>query len=249
MKRKAKDPTLNALGAELKNLPIQHSLEIRERFQELDREYIRGHGWEFRNVNIMPDQQTWAVRLYLGGEQRRLGVTTCGITACRFADMALMHFWKYRIRGASEPLDTHLNFGVAQAKKDLEELSEHAFLLSKIENHLVISGVLPDEKTVSARYELRTQHRRAVEHRKTARSELLERFAIVERTLEQILKRLDGIACAIQHNQAVQIVHVDPIKDEDLPPYVGDTPARVIDVAARDASVNIFLPQTPNTNQ
>lgn len=266
MGRHTKDPGLNAYAVELKNLPIQHPQELQDRFKEIDSDFIRGDGWGFRNVYIMPDQRTWAVRLYLNGEQRRIGATECGVTACRFADMALMHFWKYRIRGASEPLDTHLNFGVAQAKKDLEELIEHAFLLEKIEGYLVVNKVLPDEKEVALRHAARVESRKTVERRKTARWELLDRLAPIEKSIALILQRLDGIACAIQDQRPIEVISmrttgVDQMLDRasGVNPRVVlvDEATHVIKPAPLDPlktficaapAPNIFLPTTPQGN-
>lgn len=191
--RQAKDPDLNEMANQLKEVQFTPNADLDVAFKEMDRLFYSGGEWPFRGVNLMPDQTTWSVRLYIGGEQRRIGATTNGCHACRFADLALLTFWKYRIRGASEPLDAHMNFSVAQAKLDMVAEEEANFLLAKIEGHLIKRGVLPTAEKLKEMEAARTTNRRAVERRKTVKWDLLDRFAVFERTTADVIKKLDEV--------------------------------------------------------
>lgn len=79
----------------------------------------------------------WQVKLFLGREQRVLGYSRNGVRACRFADMAITYFLPYRKRKLRPLTDADLNFSVAQANQDLEEIPLAKALLVKLESALL----------------------------------------------------------------------------------------------------------------
>jgi hypothetical protein len=83
----------------------------------------------------------WQVKIYLGREQRVLGHGRNGIRATRFADMAILHFNKYRHR--NRPLvDSDFNFSLRQAKLDLEQLPQVRALLERWETFLLAKQLI-----------------------------------------------------------------------------------------------------------
>lgn len=89
------------------------------------------------NVRMMPDGQTFGVRMYLAGAIRLLGYTKYEMTARRFADMCLRRLWKYRVRSAPEPDDNAYNYySPEQAKADEKNHPEAVLILDALEEHI-----------------------------------------------------------------------------------------------------------------
>jgi len=190
--RQAKDPALSALAVELKTLRFSDdpALEevIHERFVELARS--RGE-YPFRLVYQMPDFKTWVVRLYLGGSVRTIGFSARLTDACRYADMAALRFWKYRVRGASEPVDANLNFDVAQAKHDSEHETDAVWLLDRIENYLQSSGILGDPKLAEID---RQKNRKARDARRTVRSDFHALIGQLSDKIDALSRKVDQLS-------------------------------------------------------
>jgi hypothetical protein len=87
----------------------------------------------------------WQVKMYLGGEQRIVGETFHCFRAVRFADMALLHFAKYRKRRARATVDSDLNFSVASAQRDLDAVPAAKQILVSLETGLQARGLLPTD--------------------------------------------------------------------------------------------------------
>jgi len=201
MSRIAKDPALSALAVELKTTKFSDAPDLEEVIRERFVELARGHGeYPFRLVYQMPDFKTWVVRLYLGGAVRTIGFSARLTDACRYADMAALRFWKYRVRGASEPVDANLNFDVAQAKYDSTEEIEAAYLLDRIENYLLSSGALGDPKQSEID---RQRNRKARDARRTVRHDLHALIDGLNEKLDLIdarLKHIEDGVCKKQIN-------------------------------------------------
>ncbi len=71
--------------------------------------------------------------------------------ALRFADMARMRFWKYRMRGATEPTDADLNFSVARAKLDLQFETRLNALLDEEEALMLEAGIIEPAEQMQAK--------------------------------------------------------------------------------------------------
>jgi hypothetical protein len=162
--RTLNDPELNQLARELKHLewvdPLSNDEEQYAQGatgQLYDQSAKSGVAQSKRRlVHPLPGLGGWTVRLYLGGGQRTLGIVDHDdiSRALRYADMALMHFWKYKLRGAAPPNKFSVNFDMRRLETDMAN-EEHALdLLRRQEQHLLSIGVLKtseergaDEKT------------------------------------------------------------------------------------------------------
>lgn len=99
----------------------------------------------FKKCSKITANRQWFVKLFLGGEQRLIGILGHGFAAVRFADAAIEHFWKYR--SSPRPItDNDLNFGVESVKLDHSLCPGLKELLVEIENHLLQTGKLKQEQ-------------------------------------------------------------------------------------------------------
>ena len=100
---------------------------------------------KWHNTYYNPTTNQWQVRLNIGGTQVLLATFSGehrGLNACRFADMAITYFWKYRRRSVTpEPTDADLNFGVWSAQKDLSFALPFKDVLVSWEKHFRDLGV------------------------------------------------------------------------------------------------------------
>lgn len=176
MGRHASDPVLHQLANELKDIEFDHDDGLRLQAEELLQNNDLNH------IYLMKDAKTFAVRLFIGGRQRVIGLTEDLTAACRFADMARMRFWIYRTRDAREPVESDLHFGVQQAKEDLANHLQAQHLLDKIELHLKETEVIdPFIKPNDAK-----ERAKARDERRTVRDELNARFGALEDRLDAI---------------------------------------------------------------
>lgn len=132
----AADPALVSLAASLKNIHFDIEPEDVTQFLQAQMD------GRTRNISFCPDGKTYRVRLYLGGKQRLLGLTLSGPTAARFADMARIFFWPYRLRDCREPLASDMNYTVELANQDLADNEPAIALLNAIKDHLIHYGML-----------------------------------------------------------------------------------------------------------
>lgn len=100
--------------------------------------------WKFKNCNMNGSRRA-EVRLYLGKKQRILITTAWAniINALRFADCAVLYFWKYR-KTLRLPEDSDFNFSLATAQKDFVDIQFVNQFLQDYEVRLTARGELPD---------------------------------------------------------------------------------------------------------
>lgn len=102
----------------------------------------------------------------------------------RFADMARMRFWKYRMRGAIEPTDADLNFSVARANEDLKCETHLCALLDREEAMMLQLGLIASAEEMAKRRADLLKNR---SHSKTA-----EGLNRLETRIEALYQKLDG---------------------------------------------------------
>jgi len=220
MSRSARDPALSQLAVELKTTKFSDAPDLEDLVHERFVELARSQGeYPFRLVYRMPDFKTWVIRLYLGGAVRVIGYSARLCDACRYADMAALRFWKYRVRGASEPVDANLNFDLAQATHDSVEETDAIWLLDRIENYLQSSGILGDPKLAEID---RQKNRKARDARRTVRSDFHALIGQLRDKLEVLDERLKHIEDVICNPEWVTASNEAP----QLPVVIGDPPAR-----------------------
>lgn len=144
------------------------------------------------NVSMFPDGKTFRVRFCLGGRQRVLGLTKRGPEAAKFADLAKLFFWPYRLRCVRLPDEADFNYGLEDTKHDLEHNVAAEAVLGRIRDHLMESGELKQATWKSE--EERMGRKVARETRRTASGEL-RRF-LLEHAAERI--ELDKTLHALQ---------------------------------------------------
>lgn len=158
------DPILTELANGVRYLPMEISQEEQHTFHQKMRE------GELKNVSFFADFRTYRVRIYLGGKQRTIGITDNGYKAARFADMARLFFWPYRLRDARPPGEGDMNFTLADTQHELDHNEVATRLLERIKDHLESFG---DLKIVSRLEEdQRAERKRFRESRRTVRSEM-----------------------------------------------------------------------------
>jgi len=190
---RASDPTLSVIAKRLSTLAWASPLTEEEKLTAVHCQ--KDFAAKRHLVVMMPDFKTWAVRMYLAGAQRTLGHCQGDIEpALRFADMARMFFWPYRVRGCAEPTDVFLNFSVARAQNDLQYETEARAMLEDTKNHLLKIGALSSSED---REQLRREAREKRAKLRTLRGEILgmhdvwlNRLGAIESKLE---KKLDAL--------------------------------------------------------
>lgn len=196
MGRHSKDPELTKLANRAKNLSFIPFEGMWERYREMVLAQEHPHC-----CYLMPDGVTWAIRIHFCGSFRTLGyVTGKVVNAMRFADMAQVHFYKYKQRNALEPLDENLNYSLAQAKHDLEHEPEAANLLKDLEQYLLERGYIPKHEEIRKEREARRKNAEAQRaQRRTVSGRMDEMFKrIEEKILQEIKQCYTVIASHIQ---------------------------------------------------
>jgi len=140
--RKAADPDLNLIARRLLDIQWQTELDDHEKIECRDRS--TNNDLPRHLLSPMPDLRTWSVRMFMGGAQRVLGYVKGPdlTTGLRFADMAKMYFWKYKVRGAHEPGNLELNLSVDRVRQDLDNEPGAVGLLKEIEAYLLGIGAI-----------------------------------------------------------------------------------------------------------
>ena len=191
--RSAADPELNLLARGLRDLVWLTTLDQ----DELNEAQEMGANVDARRRHVypLPDYKSWAVRTYLGGANRTIGVykpyprASEIWPALRFADMAAMYFWQHKVRGAHEPSDMELNFSVDRAKTDLE-MEDHAVaLLRRIEAHLVEIGAIVSSEEMQHQ---RTMRKELWRKQRTVSNTVLEVCEVLETAMQRLEKGLSG---------------------------------------------------------
>lgn len=105
-----------------------------------------------RNVVLMPDAKTWAIRLCVGGTNHTLGLAQTNLeNLIRFADMAIAYFWQYRTRCKYlEAEDNNLNISKERAQADLKNEPHAMERLKAIEAILRQEGYIRPEAEIAA---------------------------------------------------------------------------------------------------
>ena len=129
----------------------------------------------------------YLVRLFMGGRRVSLGISTCGVTATKFADAARVHFWRYRVRNRRPPTEADMNWDLDTAKNTLSDPAV-AGLLSAMETRLIQLGVL---KVITPEDVASSKNLRDV--RNTVRGDMNFRFAEVERMLVALGTEIAGL--------------------------------------------------------
>lgn len=103
------------------------------------------NGQKLRSVYTFVNPFLYYVRLGMGGRQWELGRTRDRQAAVRFADMAILYFWKYRKRRLRlAPSDADVNLSVEQAKIDLDANLPARTMLGGLEAGLLAKGAIFD---------------------------------------------------------------------------------------------------------
>lgn len=211
MGRKAKDTALQRLANDLRDVDWS---DHEHRFDEAN-ELLAVD--ELRNVSLMKDGKTFAVRLYCCGGKHVIGRSQDLVAACRFADMARMRFWVFRTRDCREPVRSDLNFEVESAKADLKNELQALQLLDEIQKHFIDTGALKVEDSgniISAKTVVK------LESRRTVRDEFLLHFTEVMERLDTLNRRMDSFdtkltdALALFKRDRIPTPHIDIVDVE-----------------------------------
>lgn len=210
MAKYAKDPELNTLANELKSVVWLNPLNA----SELDhvRHLATVPHAKRRLVVPLPNFISWGVRLYLGGEQRTLGlVNTANVdSAFRFADMAQQYFWKYRVRGACPPVERDLNFSLARLYADMEKETNALGILQRTERYFLDSGILKSSETRQGEAKVKRDARVTVAGQaRGLHQEVMEMLDGVLRGLDKVSKqgaKLEALVVDLTR----QVAELDP---------------------------------------
>lgn len=198
------DTELTLLANQLELLAFELSDADVLKFQELSETQT------LQNVAAYVGGRTFRVRLCVGGKQHVIGITRNGPNAARYADMARLFFWQYRLRDRRLPEDWEFNFGIADTQRALDSNENAVRVLEKIRDHLVSVSklilVTPEGE------QARTDRRSARVARRTMRGELLfiheentKRASKLEALLQGFERKLDTNAAMFdQIKQAFQ---------------------------------------------
>lgn len=106
------------------------------------------NGGRLKSAPLLPGTNIWYIQVFLGGKLRTLGKIKnkrghAGIEkAARFADMARVFFWKYKVMGSLEPQPGDLNISRNRAEKDLMDEVQMRQILEACETHLLEKKVI-----------------------------------------------------------------------------------------------------------
>jgi hypothetical protein len=137
---------------------------------------------DWRNVSRFSPNATRTkllVRVYAAGTQITIGQLreknyVNYVNAWRLADMATLFFWKYRMRGGSQPGEDRFNISSQQAQLDLENEIVHRDLLRDYENILIGLKVLPTAEALAVKKQPKAESKAAnLEARMTSVERLL----------------------------------------------------------------------------
>ena len=216
----ATDPELNELANELKALVWTDTLcgdELRlaheMTFEDVADPAIPGGDSPARRklVHPMNGFDYWSVRIYLGGEQRTIGIvrTADVANAFRFADMAQEYFWKYRIRGAHPPTSVDLNFHRSRVEKDMRDEANAVALLRRIETYLLNSGGLKTAEQVRQQKAQRRAETRPGLLRDTIKVNHQETREWLGGVVANILDESKSLASCIQQLEEKLLARID----------------------------------------
>lgn len=219
MGRHAKDPELFGLANKLKDSPFTQYVALNDEIEDI---------WkanELRNVYLMKDGKTFAVKLWIAGAARIIGYTFNLADAARFADLARWHFAKYRVRDAREPVDSDLNFPVAQVKNDLEHEPSAMALIREVEHYLKeVNAISEGAQPVTAQREKRQTVRDDLNYRFAAVEDQFDALAeMVRMQIKQVttqLTRIEEALASFKHNRIsasrIDIVDAEVVESKKI---------------------------------
>lgn len=194
------DEDLTALSNQLEYLTFELTEADHVQFSELQQL------GSLKNVSLYLGGRTFRVRLCIGGKQHVIGITRKGANAARFADMARLFFWPYRLRDKRLPEDSEFNYGLEDTKHALEHNHEAVLVLERIRDHLIRVAKLATTNTAGeTERALRASVR---ETRRTVRGELLQ---IHEESVERA-KTLEAALGSFEKAIASNTLLFDQIK-------------------------------------
>jgi hypothetical protein len=208
--RHAADPTLNLLARELRDLVWLFPLDADELLEakEMGSDANARRRW----VSPLPDYKSWAVRMYVGGAQRTVGIykpPSQDITdispALRFADMVAMYFWHHKVRGAHEPDDRELNFSVERVKADLVAEENAIDLIKRIEEHLISVDAIVSSADMQVR---RSARRDQWRRQRTVSGTVLEVSEVLSTAMQRVESNLGGLMKALEEKMAEQVKEI-----------------------------------------
>lgn len=180
-------PGLNSLANRLKGIHFPDDNKVLD-----DVFFERSKAGMIHGCYPLGPHGLYIVKFSLGGAVRHIGFSDCGADAARFADMARVRFFKYKLRGGHTPLvDQDLNFDLKQVDWDTKHVQDAVSLLSDIEHLLLDQGILKDYKEIEAEREGIVLRRREV--RKTKGGEILFTLLEIQEKIEVANRRLAGI--------------------------------------------------------
>ena len=260
--RYAKDPDLNLIAHRLTNATWHTELDEGEKqaAHALQMDPNTSH----HLVSPMPDMKTWAVRIYLGGAQRTVGLLKGGpaddnSSAYRYADMVKMYFWKYRIRGACKPGDNQLNFSVERAEHDLANEPEVVAILQDIEKYLLDLGAIFSSEELEKR---RRQLGELKSRQRTVSGAVLDSTHVLQTQMQELGELVSGAVnkqageVARLHTLIAELmallkkpVAVAVADPQRVPAYIGNPPASAPETPPlyHPAHTGDPLPQQPGT--
>lgn len=154
-----------------------------------------------KNFFLMPDGKTYAVRLYLQKVLHTIGYTGEEESAARFADMALLHFYPWKVRRSVCPDPLQFNYTIAQAKKDFGYFAAASTLLSELEHYMVSVGLLVAREELGA----------------ASGGLKLDRIAALESRVTELEKRLVTPPVLIINNPVIPGLPARPL---EVPPLL-----------------------------
>jgi hypothetical protein len=235
--RTLNDPELNKMANELRTLQwvgslLPDELAACQSAEEtvIDPQAKNGlHIPKRRLVHPLPGWSSWAVRIYLGGGQRTIGIVGHKDLAAglRYADMAMMHFWKYKVRGACPPGKMELNLTTDRLEADMANETFALDLLRRQEEYLLSVGILKSSEQRATEEKSRRQSMRKGFLRTTVsvqHLETLEKFEAVQNQIAEaqatLLARIDRLDDSLTKVLAAllqrQTVYTPPVV---VPPY------------------------------
>lgn len=139
-----------------------------------------------RNVTMFPNRPLFRVRFYLKGANRTIGITPCGVSAMRFADMARVHFWRFRQRDVRPPTDADMNYSVDLAKSDLSHNAPAVGLLDAMAKLLNLAYY--EEQPREQRRTVHSEVKQFLHETAAEASVLEQRLAAMEKLLLEAAK-------------------------------------------------------------
>lgn len=118
-------------------------------FENLEASYAKWRDGEMQgvkrhNVYSFRGRGKWEVRIPMNKKHVVLAVGFKGARLCRFADAAIVFFWKYRQRPCRPVTDLDLNFkSLEQARSDIKNNQQVSEFLHAVQDEMKAHGIFP----------------------------------------------------------------------------------------------------------